>query len=504
MNILIYIAGVQLGCSNGQHLDMAIDYSNQGHNVFVLSCDSSIGGCMNNPGWNPLWCKFCNYQQKKDLKRWLPKNAEHHWIREYAKEVDTSTFPKMEYHTAKELRALTYKGVDIGMAVMSSYISLTRNMNPEINNKSRLFFDGLIYQQILTISILEKLIDKYHFDLIIFQNGRGSQFKPFLNICQQRGINFICTEDTIRNGVIYVDNRYNLSSHDIRGRYQCYNECWDSSPLSIDERKLIAKSFFENRKNAEFSGDKIYIKDQKKGLMPKDWNNNVENIVIFNSSEDEFSSVSKEFDDSAIFPSQLDGIISIVEHYKNDKSKHFTLRIHPNLMNIPYKYHTDLFKLDYPNLTVVSGNSPISTYSLMEAADKIIVFGSTMGYEASYWGKPVICLRASFYRDFDIVYLPKNIEEVWSLIDTKDLKCLFKESALKMAYYIMSENLEKSKFIDLKRYNKHIYKDKYLKCFTYQKILGSNFLYAFVTTFFSKYMAYWWPAKYRNLPRKEA
>ena len=34
----------------------------------------------------------------------------------------------------------------------------------------------------------------------------------------------------------------------------------------------------------------------------------MENIVIFNSSEDEFSAVSKEFDDGAFFPSQIEGI----------------------------------------------------------------------------------------------------------------------------------------------------------------------------------------------------
>lgn len=33
--------------------------------------------------------------------------------------------------------------------------------------------------------------------------------------------------------------------------------------------------------------------------MPEGWKDDVENIVIFNSSEDEFAAVSKEFDDAA-------------------------------------------------------------------------------------------------------------------------------------------------------------------------------------------------------------
>ena len=95
--------------------------------------------------------------------------------------------------------------------------------------------------------------------------------------------------------------------------------------------------------------------------------------------------MSKEFDDGAFFPSQIEGIKSIVEHYKHDKTKHFTLRVHPNLKKVSYKYHLDLYNLNYSNLTVVRSNSPISTYALMDAASKIIVFGSTTGIESVYW-----------------------------------------------------------------------------------------------------------------------
>ena len=93
--------------------------------------------------------------------------------------------------------------------------------------------------------------------------------------------------------------------------------------------------------------------------MPEGWKDDVENIVIFNSSEDEFAAVSKEFDDAAFFPSQIEGIKSIIEHYKHDKTKHFTLRVHPNLKKVSYKYHLDLYNLNYSNLTVVRSDSPI-------------------------------------------------------------------------------------------------------------------------------------------------
>lgn len=81
------------------------------------------------------------------------------------------------------------------MGVMSTYISQTRNLNPEINEKSRAYFDALIREQIVTALVFERLQKKHGFGLVVFQNGRGAQFKPFFNICKNLKIDFICTED---------------------------------------------------------------------------------------------------------------------------------------------------------------------------------------------------------------------------------------------------------------------------------------------------------------------
>ena len=114
----------------------------------------------------------------------------------------------------------------------------------------------------------------------------------------------------------FLTHFYNDIPHSIAANNQKYVECWEHTKDSDNEREKIARSFFENRRNAVFAGDTIYVKDQVQGQMPEEWKNDVENIVIFNSSEDEFSAVSKEFDDGAFFPSQIEGIKSIVEHYK--------------------------------------------------------------------------------------------------------------------------------------------------------------------------------------------
>lgn len=261
-------------------------------------------------------------------------------MKEFVKQLKEEDIPKLQYDTVKELRALTFHGVDIGMGVMSTYISQTRNLNPEINEKSRAYFDALIREQIVTTLVFERLQKKHRFGLVVFQNGRGAQFKPFFNICKNQKIDFICTEDMCNaKGDSFLTHFYNDIPHSIAANNQKYMECWEHTKDSDDEREKIARSFFENRRNAVFAGDTIYVKNQIQGQMPEGWKDDVENIVIFNSSEDEFAAVSKEFDDAAFFPSQIEGIKSIIEHYKHDKTKHFTLRVHPNLKKVSYKYH---------------------------------------------------------------------------------------------------------------------------------------------------------------------
>lgn len=502
MKILIYNADVVFNSSDGRHLDIAIEEIKKGNEIFVLHCDKSLGICVANAGCNALFCKLCRFCQKEDMRYLKGLPYEEHNIEEYVSMIDTTRLPIFDYHTADELRALEYKNIEIGIGALSSYITLTRNLNPMIDSESKPYFDDILRSEIITTEVLEILQNMHNFDMMVFQNGRGAQFKPFLNFCQNRNIPFICTEWIKRDEQYYINHFWCDSAHSYKAYAEKYEKFWNESKDTAEEREKIARSFFENRRYGKFAGDKIYTKKQKQGLLPKDWNNNIENIVIFNSSQDEYAAISKEFDREALFMSQLSGIKRIVEHYKDDKSKHFTLRIHPNLIGIPYSYHQSLYELSYTNLSIIPADSNVSSYSLMDAADKVIVFGSTMGIESAYWGKPVINLAGIVYKSFNVVHMPETEEQLWNMIDNKNLACLRNDKILQYGYFIMSLRHEKTKHI-----NNDIYEAKFMgydiSCANYQKIFGSNYLYALVWKILTK-LRYKYPAKYNVIYNKEA
>jgi hypothetical protein len=180
------------------------------------------------------------------------------------------------------------------------------------------------------------------------------------------------------------------------------------------------------------------------GSIPDSWNDNIKNYVIFNSSEDEFRSIDEDWDNAKIFPDQINGIRFICSTLQKERPEaRIYLRIHPNLKNIKYKYHTSLLTLssEFPNLTVIPGDSKISSYSLMHKAYRVIVFGSTMGIESAYAKKIVINLHGSLYDSLNICYKPRSIDEFRSMLLNDSLPVLDNYNCLKFGYSVLNTDV---------------------------------------------------------------
>ncbi|MGB0740567.1 MAG: hypothetical protein ACPGXX_10890, partial [Planctomycetaceae bacterium] len=58
-------------------------------------------------------------------------------------------------------------------------------------------------------------------------------------------------------------------------------------------------------------------------------------------------------------------------------------------------------------------------YALIEWADTVVTFGSTVTIEACWMGRPAIMLGPSFYDALDIAYTPGSMEETHQLLRSK-------------------------------------------------------------------------------------
>lgn len=478
----LYEQGFQEACQ----FEAANECLENNDEVLFVTCGKCMGFCNSNHIGNKARCFFCQRIQLSRAKKYLKSSAKIVSVSDYCTDqiIDFSNNYSPNFNSIEEVKKIVFHGVEIGYGALSSYLSWTRNIEVDFDGKARSFILDLLRMQVRLVLSIEAIFQEFSPDKIVIHNGRFAQFKPLLGIAVSKGIPYICTETIFAaNGEVQREFFYNACPHNVANKHSMIIKFWNNYK-DIEERDKIARSFYENRKNAVFAGDKIYVKDQTTGKLPSDWDTKKENIVIFNSSEDEYCAIGSDTENDALFDSQLIGIRKIVERFEDDSTKHFTLRVHPHLKGLPYRYHQDLYNLQYKNLTVIPAESDISSYSVLDAADKIIVFGSTIGIEASYWGKPVINLAYALYEFMDVVYWPKTETELWNMIDDKQLKPKPQNNALPYGLYYMTDKHEPFKYFNVGKFKVYNFLGHEANSYTHYTLFGSDYLYAMVNKFF--------------------
>ena len=222
----------------------------------------------------------------------------------------------------------------------------------------------------------------------------------------------------------------NTTIHDLKNTERIILETWDNADEKL--KVELASKWYNSRIVGKSELWYSFI-DNPTSALPENWDPNKRNILICNSSEDEFASVGDEWK-NPLYKNQLEGITRIVTDGMKIENTHFYLRIHPNLKKVVNDDLNELMKFESPNLTVIPANSSMDTYIMVQNADKVITFGSTMGMESTYMGKPSILAGKSFYYYLGGTYNPKSHAELLELLP-QDLEAKPKESALKFAYF---------------------------------------------------------------------
>jgi len=427
--------------------DAVRDQLNKGNEVFILYCSQSTQICKANYGKTPLICKLCVHETRKKLKDFNNESNCHITSMDELMTpeiMEIANQQEFHYNDTDSLKALKYKGIDIGYAAFSTFVSVTRNVMPTYNDYLKSYLDDVMRSCVRMIEAQQNYYDKVNPDLVIFHNGRHSNLKSIFRIAEQRGISFICTE---RQWTKDGEDVYDLFVGNVpqtgKAKYDKMQYWWENG---LENKVEVSEAFFSNRKFGKFAGDKIYTANQVQGKLPDGFDKSKRNISIFNSSEDEYCSISTEMDNGALFKSQYEALKTIFDHYKDDNSIHFYLRIHPNLGEVPYKSHTMLYNLKYDNVTIFPPESPVSSYALMDNSEKVLVFVSSMGLESTYWGKPVIALNEYYYSFMNIVHTPKSEMELFEMIDNPNLPNLKNDECLKAAYYFLGGPQEKLRY----------------------------------------------------------
>lgn len=455
-----------------------------GNDVYWLYCNKALSSCLMNSKGCGVYCSFCGYAYKQ-------------LFRDYGKNIQIIPLKPVHkkrkpfaYDNSADLKHISYKGVQVGYSILSFYISETRNMDFDVNDEKRNYIDYIAGEICDAIDALIPIVDIVKPEKMITYNGRYYENRFIYDIAKTNNINFNSLEVIGGRNEPYfsVHFPYDLP-HSISQFTKLINKSWDESSLDENEKVEKASSFYDKRRNGIVAGDKVYISFQQKGVLPDSFDYSKHNIAIFNSSADEMAAVGGEWDESTvIFSTQYESI----KHILNvaPPNYHFYLRIHPNLKDVKFNYHTDLYKLsnEYGNITIIEPKSTISSYSLMDACEKVIVFGSTMGVESCYWGKPVILIGTAFYAGMDVFYKVMNKSDILPLLEKK-LEPKDRIGALKYAFFLMDREVRVDHYSNIDfNYENSVFVGQPIKVSKYLKLFGSSKLHAIVCKIFSGFI----------------
>jgi hypothetical protein len=479
-NILIYYNWQLLLPFYGIMIDHINNLTKDKVNIFLLSCNGLIKNCLTNSLNDPNICSLCRFVKKSGLSS-LNGNINHISLESFNNsKVTDITF---SYNSLDEIKKLDYKNVKIGYGALSSYVSYTRNLEPIIDSDFRSYFDDFLYSQIRIIDSLEDLLNTIQIDEVHLYNGRWADVRPAYDFFKSKGIHVNVLE-SVNNGKdkFYKQIYPNVLPQDIEFRTKQIISIWEESELSESEKFVISEKFLSDKRMAisPREGMKIFT-DQQIQILPDGFNSSKINISIFNSSEDEFVALGDEWEKFRIFNTQEQAIIEICEYFKNLPEYHFYLRVHPNLKGVQYGYVTRLHELQhiYDNLTVIKADSKISSYKLLDHSNKVIVFGSSIGFEASYSNKPIILLGGTLYYFLESTYIPKDTEELFALIGNKELPPKPKLGSYMFAFYLMNHK-SFSELINLNPKPFYVLGKKIGHYFTFTKFLNSAIFFRLV------------------------
>jgi hypothetical protein len=332
-----------------------------------------------------------------------------------------------------ELSEERFDDFEIGSAAVSSFVSWTRMIDVNVLEEW-----GRI-QPLLRCAYAHYLytiraIDEYQPDTILTFNGRFASSRGIYSVAKSRNIECWLHERGSEKNKFEVFKNYLPHS-------QCYfhervSRFLDNKPKEFVDK--AAESFYLGRRKGIEQAWVSFTSAQKADTLPDGWDENQHNIVIFNSSEDEFVSIGEEWK-NPIYGSQCEGVDKILRDY-DDENSHFWLRMHPNLGDVPVAELEEWYELGrkYSNLTVIAPSSEISSYALVDSASVVLTFGSTMGAEATYWGKPSIMAGSCFYKGTGVSYDASSHENVVELLKDRNLKALGKEGAKRYGAFCIS------------------------------------------------------------------
>lgn len=392
-------------------LEIIQGYLNDGYAVTILTCDASLPTCEANPEHRRSVCVLCRSRAKSGVD-WLPAHGVEviDYLQVTQEQRDTAErFARTPIATVEDLRTLCLDGSDIGMAVLSSLVSLIREPVPEMEQHREAIEVGLRAAAQVHFSIRNHIVRLAPDTLLLF-NGRVGSLRPALRAGQAAGVRTLVYE------VAGAPDRYlvtvNTYPHDLDALKDLFHHTFESAQETVEEKTAVANAWYRARIDNRPHDGLPFTGGQEAGLLPPNLSPTALRVGIFISSEDEFVAIDGW--EPPIYGNQAEGLRRILGAFEGRNDIQFVLRVHPHLRDVNNTQTRELEQIarEFSSLHLVPADSPVHTYTLIEAVDIVLTFGSTVAMEAVYLGTPSLMLGRHVFEDMGGVIRPSSHDEL--------------------------------------------------------------------------------------------
>jgi len=307
----------------------------------------------------------------------------------------SSCLPTHIPNNIAHLRTLKHLGVNIGIGIYSHLCSLERTVDPATLLLSTMLH-GLFVNSIFGIYVAEFIKERDPASQIILFNGRlAFQWALYQ---KANSLNIPCLFHE-RGGDL---DRYFIG-HFLPHAYQPWFDAMKvirSQEFSSSQREILrleGHSWLNTKISRSDTNNINHGLNQRKGESIPFRSTTTLKISYFTSSMDEFKSLPDEIFPMSGWDSEYDIVVlidSLIDRYSNVE---FVVRLHPHLTSKPHVEQHMWNQQFFRNTHLIRPDSHIDSYELISSSDVVFTFGSTIGLEAIYLGKPVIVCGRTYH-----------------------------------------------------------------------------------------------------------
>jgi hypothetical protein len=424
----------------------------RGAAVEYLLCDGLLPECdlhwdskANSPRPADL-CQRCKTAAKANLN---DLDLPHGWLGDFLSQAEKAEAVSWARNvTPVELQRASFQDTPIGEWVLSSVISYFRQYPPDIDDGHVVnVYRGFLLSGAIVTTGLRNYLGANPIDSALLFNGRHSITRVALEIFRQRGIRVLTHEraEYKRGHINLKPNAHCMSPEP----FKAFWSMWAQIPLDRKSLDSALKWLIQRRYGANLAWIPFNTSSIRNSSLRTSMNLSQRKRLwaLFTSSTDE---VAGDPLMRGPYESQDAWVREVVKWVAQRDDVDLIIKVHPNLGGNSYigratgelRIYEEM-KSELPaNVRIVMPEDSANAYSLAEAADVGLTYGSTIGLEMAMLGKPVVLASRALYEHgscfltvFSKESLPGMLERcVHSPIDRE-----IQREAFRLAYYYIFE-----------------------------------------------------------------